>query len=302
MSSIQFRQAKTTDFQAIANLIVTQNQHPETHCIHSSDPSSSTEAVQQEMIKLAANQELYFAMASQDNEIIGAFGAEIDPELGRSWLRGPFVDKTQDWDKTATELLASLMNILPPSINRLDSFLNITHHQGNQFYLQHDFEQKQLVHVYTAKPMNDANKPTVYCQPLQQKFHSEFIALHDTIFPGTYYTGQQIIDRLNETEQVFVYIDEAVVQGYIYATVHKEANEGMIEFVGVNAEARGQGIGRKLLATAIRWLFEEKSTPQISLTVLDNLANARALYESVGFHLTYTGVNMRKILSEGAIE
>jgi ribosomal protein S18 acetylase RimI-like enzyme len=84
------------------------------------------------------------------------------------------------------------------------------------------------------------------------------------------------------------------VLGYLYAALEDSSGDGTIEFVGVRADTRGQGIGRQLLQTALQWLFEIKHVPQATLVVNDNLTNARALYESVGFRLKYTGVHTRQ--------
>jgi RimJ/RimL family protein N-acetyltransferase len=49
----------------------------------------------------------------------------------------------------------------------------------------------------------------------------------------------------------------------------------------------------KPLRLALRWLFDAQGQAAVNLTVNDELANARALYEKVGFRLKYTGVHSR---------
>jgi GNAT superfamily N-acetyltransferase len=70
--------------------------------------------------------------------------------------------------------------------------------------------------------------------------------------------------------------------------------ELLADFIGVRADARGQGIGQQLLQTALQWFFETKQTPQAGLVVNDDLTNARSLCEKVGFELNYTGIHTRK--------
>jgi ribosomal protein S18 acetylase RimI-like enzyme len=43
----------------------------------------------------------------------------------------------------------------------------------------------------------------------------------------------------------------------------------------------------------LKWWFEEKGVSEVGLTVSDEDTAARALYESVGFGLRTTGVNLR---------
>jgi ribosomal protein S18 acetylase RimI-like enzyme len=66
-----------------------------------------------------------------------------------------------------------------------------------------------------------------------------------------------------------------------------------VEFLGVSEGARRQGVGKRLLATAVFWLFHKQQVPQISLNVHGDNANARSLYESAGFRLAYTGVGLQ---------
>jgi ribosomal protein S18 acetylase RimI-like enzyme len=76
--------------------------------------------------------------------------------------------------------------------------------------------------------------------------------------------------------------------------VDESTGEGYVEFVGVAEQAQRQGIGRKLLATAVYWLFHDQQVPQIALNVNDDNNNARNLYESTGFHLEYAGVALKR--------
>jgi ribosomal protein S18 acetylase RimI-like enzyme len=80
---------------------------------------------------------------------------------------------------------------------------------------------------------------------------------------------------------------------YVYATVD-ESGEGYIHFLSIRDDVRGWGLGKRLLLTALRSLFECKSVLEVGLTVAQNLSNARSLYESVGFHIKHTGISARK--------
>jgi RimJ/RimL family protein N-acetyltransferase len=42
------------------------------------------------------------------------------------------------------------------------------------------------------------------------------------------------------------------------------------------------------------WCFSTRGLGRVALTVHEELANAQSLYESVGFHHLYTGVNHRR--------
>jgi len=294
MNKTNLRQAQNGDFEAISTLIAEQNKRAETHCIHS-DTGEDAHSICNEMTRLDAEGEICFVMASIEGQVTSAMGCELDVELGRGWLRGPFiVDLQNDWNASASVLFKGLLDVLPVSIHQLDTFLNVENRRGNDFYFSQNFQQLRLVHVYLCKAPENPVPNTDLCKRLHPRQAQAFVDLHQTVFPGTYATGQRILDKLDDQHQVFVGEQENEMMGYLYAAIEEDTGDGSIEFVGVREEARGKGIGRKLLQTALYWLFEVKQVPQVLLVVNDNLANACSLYESVGFRLKYTGVHNRK--------
>ena len=294
MKNIEIRKAQNAEFDVIARLIVDQNKNPATHCIQS-DTGADYDGVRQEISNLAARSEVCFVAAFQANQLVGTLGCELDEEMGRGWVRGPFVlAADDDWDKLAAALLQELLSILPPAIRCLDSFLDIANEQGNRFYLSNGFQQLRLVHVYLALPPEKPFILSPSCPTLPPVYRQEFVALHNTIFSQTYATGERILDKLDDNHQVFVFIEGDALLGYLYAVIDEEAQEGLVDFLGVREGASGQGIGWQLLQTALHWFFVVKKMPQAGLVVNDDLTNARSLYEKVGFMLKYTGVHTRK--------
>lgn len=294
VNNIAVRPAHKADFEIISKFITDQNKNPETHCIQS-DTGNDYQSIQNEITRLDLDSGICFMVAFQDNQLIGTLGCELDEELGRGWARGPFViADTDNWENVATSLLQGLQNTLPSAIHWLDSFLNIANERGNNFYLTHGFTKLRLVHVYVATTLENPPGLSSTCESLLPHQAQNFISLHESIFPQTYATGQRILDKLGDHHQVFVCTQESEILGYLYAAIEEDSGDGSVEFVGVREEARGKGIGRQLLQTALHWLFEVKKVSQATLVVNDNLTNARSLYESVGFKLKYTGVHTRK--------
>lgn len=70
-----------------------------------------------------------------------------------------------------------------------------------------------------------------------------------------------------------------------YLTVHRDP--GDLRLVAVRAEARGQGVGRRLYLAGIRWLAENGAGSVRSPTQAFNIA-AQRLFQSVGLHVTST--------------
>jgi ribosomal protein S18 acetylase RimI-like enzyme len=294
VNNISIRPAHKEDFEIVSKLIADQNKNPETHCIQS-DTGNDYQSIRNEITRLDLDSEICFMAAFQGEQLIGTLGCELDVELGRGWVRGPFViANPDDWENTSSSLLQGLQNTLPSTIHWLDSFLNIANERGNNFYLAHGFKKLRLVHVYVAATPENPSGLSSICESLHPNQAQDFITLHESIFPQTYATGQRILDKIDDHHQVFVYTQGSELLGYLYAAIEEESGDGTVEFVGVREEARGKGIGRQLLLSALHWLFEVKGVSQATLVVNDNLTNARSLYESVGFKLKYTGVHTRK--------
>jgi GNAT superfamily N-acetyltransferase len=288
---IDIRKAGRADFSSIASLIARQNRRPELQCIHSGE---GYESILQTMIKWAAASEFCFAIAHQDGQLVGGLGCEFDESLGRAWLWGPFV-LTANWNELAVALWTQLLAILPSAIRRLDFFLNNANQRAYDFYLDLGFHKPKVSHVYVARcPPMPLLVPEP-CVSLDPALAASFANLHDTVFPSTYYTGQNILDQLDGDHKVFVSAAGGEVGGYIYAII-EESSEGYVEFLGVRSDLRGQGLGKRLLLTALDWLFWTKNVSEVGLTVADDQANARSLYEKVGFRIKYTGLSARKNL------
>jgi ribosomal protein S18 acetylase RimI-like enzyme len=102
---------------------------------------------------------------------------------------------------------------------------------------------------------------------LEEGYFPEMVQLHDQAFPGTYYSGEQIINRLNEERKVFIVVTEGRLSGYIHVEAEPEFGEGSIEFFAVQESERGKGIGEKLLSDALNWFFTFESIQSIALSV-----------------------------------
>ena len=277
--------ARSADKQNIARLIASVNSSPVHHCLHC---DQEEKGVLNELAMLEVPMEESFVAAWDGEQMVGVLGADLALERDRAWLWGPFVVGA-DWQKTAAALYDHLINHFLPPMQQLNQFLNAANEQGRAFYRQQGFKETKTSHVYRALPSaRPVREPLPEMAPPQWR---SFIALHETTFPTTYYSGREIIERLGKQDKVFVHAAGESVSGYVYANV--EPTEGFIHFLAVREEMRGQGIGEGLLMTAVSWLFHKQKVPQIGL-VVDDQNNARRLYEKSGFSLLHSGVGLRK--------
>lgn len=295
MHTTHIRPARRDDFPHIAALIDDRNKTPETQCLISGE---GQESIHRQMVAYADVSEICFAVAVDDDDgrLVGAFGSEFDEELGRGWLWGPFV-LAEHLEPLASALFEELLQILPPTVRQLDSFLHVANRQGHRFYLEHGFQKARLAHVYVANRPEAPLALREPCSAFEHRYAEALIALHDATFPNTYETGPGMIAKIDTNHQVFVCTGGNDVLGYVYATVAEGSAEGYVDFLGVRADARRRGLGKRLLLTTLKWLFEVRHVPQVGLTVYDDQTPARSLYEAVGFRLKHSGWGYRKDLT-----
>jgi ribosomal protein S18 acetylase RimI-like enzyme len=303
-ADFEIQAAGPADYPQIAALIVAHSLRPERRCIHS-DPRSGVDEAVAELEHLHAIGELAFVAGFHQGRLAGCAGAEYDLGLRRAWLRGPFVDveDEQAWGSLAGRLLQALEERLPAEIAILDSFLDLANEWGQRLSQASGYRRVRLVHVYQAeagKSLSAAQAgrgATGSCAEMRAEHAARVAELHQQLFPNTYLTAETILaaveDRSSEAaRKVYVYEQDGRVLGYVYGS--ENLGEGVVDFLGVDVEARRRGIGRALLSAILNWIFVERGLEKASLTVHDELVNAQALYEQAGFRLLYTGVHQRK--------
>ena len=88
-----------------------------------------------------------------------------------------------------------------------------------------------------------------------QQVFEQFIVLHNNIFPNTYYEGNEIIERLSDTNKLFVSMKNGKLEGYVYVEVNPEFHEANIEFIATAENSRRKGVGERILQGAIQYIF-----------------------------------------------
>lgn len=296
MKPFTFRLAAPSDFPALAAFIETQNKPLQ--CIQSSTGEGADNLLA-EIEKLAAVNEITYAVAEDAGQFVGVLGCEFAVHECRGWVRGPVMREPAEpgqspdrFQKIAQGLFTTLMAAIPGEITIFDTFLTLENTRGQAFYEMCGFGVRSRHHVYVAKRPAEVKTPHLLCSPMRPDQLAEARALHDGVFPGIR-KGDDVLQGLDDDHRVWMYAPEGEGLGYVFAVIESWAEGGYVEFLGVREDARGQGIGAALLATALHWCFAERGVPEVGLTVEDGNVNARGMYERAGFRLKYSGVNHR---------
>jgi ribosomal protein S18 acetylase RimI-like enzyme len=224
-----------------------------------------------------------YLACSENGVLIGLLGVELDLELGRCWLLGPLVDY-RAWDSVADALYKKALADLPQVIDDQELFFDTDNTNLDQFAVRHGFGS-------STGAVTLSLDRTSYQQVLHdddsgfnERFANQFIALHSRLFPNTYYSAEQLIEKaVDMDKRLLIHIADGNLSGYIFIQARESSQDGLIEFIGVVEEQRRKGIGKHLLSSGLNWLFSFPQMMKATLTVNTPNLPALRLYESMGF-------------------
>ena len=119
---------------------------------------------------------------------------------------------------------------------------------------------------------------------LKEEEGDSFSALHDTIFPHVYISGENILEDLGRSRFVYVISDELGLAAYGVLKV-LEGKQAVAEVIGVREDARRRGYGREILNCLAEQAFREFDAEELELIVDGDNRNALKLYQDTGFQI-----------------
>ncbi|WP_291561541.1 MULTISPECIES: GNAT family N-acetyltransferase [unclassified Clostridium] len=265
------------DLEKIAEFIAVMNMRKENHIGYCGDNKEEILEILQE--DFLPNKSLIFL--SDEKEIAAVLGVDLDIENETAEVHGPFVDVRYGVN-LALKLWNNILPLIPKKINKANMFFNYKNSLAMEFSNSLDFNFKSNEFILSLNREDRIEKLSDGVRILKEDEKDEFIKLHDSIFPNTYYSGDMIVNKINSKNKVYIYKDKDEILGYIYLEVCPEAQQGNIEYLGVTTNSRGCGLGVKLLNMAIDFVFSHDTIMEIILCVnCDN--EAIKLYKKCGF-------------------
>lgn len=277
---VKFTLAKEEDINKISNFIAKLNRKEESHIAYCGDDSEEIEnSLKEDITDIQFDKS--FVIATEENEIVGVLGFDADMERNNAEIWGPFIEKGK-WS-IATDMWDKMLQLIPKGIVTTSMFVNNKNYNclGLADILGFSKNSEEIILEFKKSDLNNLDE--VCLIELAVEDFEAMKELHDKTFPNTYYSGEEIISRLNNHRKVFVCKEAKELTGYIYVEAEPEFGEGNIEFFAVNESQRGKGIGCYLLTMALRWLFSFNSIDSISLCVNSKNEKAINLYKRAGF-------------------
>jgi ribosomal protein S18 acetylase RimI-like enzyme len=235
-----------------------------------------------------------FIAVSEDGQLCGLFGVEVDTELGRCWLLGPLVDH-EDWEAVAGTLYDLIQAELPGEIVDQEMYFGKRNNRVQEFAIKQGFTNHGEGAVLTLDLSRRERIPTSNVSDFQEKFTTDFIALHAILFPNTYYSADQLIKLTeNPDKHLFVCIKNEKLVGYVFIQTRQAFNDGYIDFLGVDEAIRRQGVGRQLVNEALNWVQTIPFVEKVTLTVNTDNVSGMQMYAGLGFQTESVSQSFRK--------
>ena len=231
-------------------------------------------------------------IAERDGEMLGFIGVDVDRELGRAWVHGPFVED-EEWDVLAARLLHDAFSVA--GVDDLEVVGDAANDRLGALAARHGFLRGRLSLSLEIDREQVARLPTVVLPRLEDSQRDAFAALHEALFPRTYYSGAQLAERSARGEAtVLVLVEDERLVGYAVGRIDS-GGEGYVDFVGVAEDARGAGRGRHLVTAICQALLEQPKPSKVSLTVYEDNAAALAVYDVLGFTRAASMIGFRRL-------
>lgn len=285
---IEFKVARKEDIDKIAIFIARVNRNEDNHIGFC---GTESEEIANSLIEDITDIPFYesFIIGIDNEKIVGVLGFDTDLESKTAEIWGPFVGDA-NWD-IVVDMWSKMIEILPNEIEIISMFINKKNEGCLRLANNLCFSKNSEQIILSFEQIDTLKLRDIPITELSTGYYNDMKSLHDRVFPNTYYSGNEIIERLNYHRKVFIDVEGNSLTGYIYVEVNPKFGEGSIEFFAVDESQRGKGIGSKLLTMALKWIFTFDSINHITLCVNAENKKALDLYRKVGFkqknHLCY---------------
>jgi ribosomal protein S18 acetylase RimI-like enzyme len=213
------------------------------------------------------------------DRMVGWLLAETDPDMGRLWWWGPFVEPGSLWRQAAELLYATAAGVLGYAEEEMvaDSRSTVL----PLFAERHGFRLEEGSALLSLHDLSGREVDDSRVSVMRDRHRERVVALHDELFAGTHTTGDRLVSLVDERRALLVVSVERGIGGYV-ATELQHDGSLYIDFLGVDPSARRQGLGRALVAAAVRQ-GASRGASRVHLSVRESNAAARGLYHSLGF-------------------
>ncbi|PLR75807.1 GNAT family N-acetyltransferase [Bacillus sp. V3-13] len=227
-----------------------------------------------------------FSVIYKEEKIIAALGADVSLEDKTAELWGPFING-ENPEELSLAMWEDLSSKLSDKVHTFNGFYNSKNIHADKFMKMLGGVKRGNHLILKVVNKDFIHEADLQIKELSKERYDDFIKLHEDAFPETYYTGQEIIDKIDNHNKVFVIENGYSLSGYVYVEGNPKFKEGNIEFIAVSPTDRKKGIGTRLIKSSLAFLFDSLKIDEITICVDFGNSKAINLYKSAGFKEIY---------------
>ena len=293
---LDIQKYQDSDLTLIASFIAELNKQPEHHIAYF---GTTLEEIQHYLLEeQSIPPEESYLKGFYKGEFAGVIGLEYDLNLKRAWIEGPLIQSPY-WNEIAEELYSAVLNHIPETINDYELACDTRNVYLGELAAKHGYFNNGDAALLVFRRGSLTGLPEIHEPQLEEGYASQLQILHDQLFPGTYYSGKQLLGKIDQHHKIFAVTKAESLLGYIFVYVSPSIGDAYIDFIGVKEDVRRRGYGKRLLISALHWIFSFPEVNQVGLTVRVENEAAVKMYTDSGFNYERTLRGYRKKISSG---
>lgn len=147
------------------------------------------------------------------------------------------------------------------------------HYTFTDYYLSTD---------HTIETSNEAERHII---KYHKAFFSHFDRLHRKIFRRDALTPSEITNSIDENNQLFFFVSEGILKGYLYLQMHPEAHSAEIRYFSSHTDYRHEGIAFNLLSYAINYAFKNDGIERVYFKIRSKNDKLVDRFSELGFDI-----------------
>lgn len=298
----EIRPATQADMPAVAELVARLQADPAHHI---GFLGTTVAEITEELTDLPDWHKGAVLAIASSGALRGVLIADINPELARGWLYGPFVDvpsghpaAPQSWDTNADALYRAVLDLpVLTGIEDLDLYGHVAHRQLAEFAGRHGFGSKRQSRIFTlvGAELRSLLAQDIDCVeplPADGSLDQQVAVLMERAFPNRTRSADQL---LSGDEHTVVVLRQSNGKLAGFAAGYVQLDEYLVDYVAVEPEMRCVGVGGKVVRGLLRELDARKGAKRQAAAVVDrqNVASA-GMFTRLGFQVESELVSYRR--------
>lgn len=231
--------------------------------------------------------------AIQENDSIKAIILSFAYDKDKFKVIGPFI---ADNYVLAIDTFESLFRTMTSSQPE-DAVFNFSFEEGLQQYkplmkaIQASYNFTDYYIEAHKRLEDDMHQPNII--PYHKGFYRAFSKLHTTTFKYQAQHPQEIVDSLDETHHLFLFVSEGLLKGYLCLEINTQQSIAEIKYFSSHVDYRLKGIAFELLAYALQYAFDNYDIRKVYFKIRNKNNKLIERFNGLGFHINYEYIKFK---------